>query len=186
MSCGIIYVNEGRIYMERQANDCVVSVRCKSTTLATLVKYRELEGTLLGMTQSSLVKDAIEALAHLIVNKQPETEFTSVTHARQYLELHGFKLNAGREEKGKETAFKLLRNEAIAGTDKQLGSDEYSTEYIEHAAKAHITQTKEREERARRMLQEQKSREQTLTEQRDRRQEELARREMEQTKNATK
>ena len=98
-------------------NDCVIQVRCKSTTLATILKYRHEEGSVVGLTQSTLVREALELVEQQILNKYPDMKFGSVSHAREYLQLKGFtKLNTGSSNRGEYTAFKMMREESISGT----------------------------------------------------------------------
>ena len=108
-------------------NDCVIGVRCKSTTLATLLKYNIQEGTALHLTQGTLAREALETIEAQIVRKYPELKFDSTTLAREYLEMKGLiKLNTGG--KGEYTAFRKMRDEANIGKDTHLGPGDLSQE----------------------------------------------------------
>lgn len=119
----------------KSANDCVIQVRCKSTTLATLLKYRRDEGWIVGVNQSTLARDALETLERMIISERPEMEFTSITHARDFLESSGFlRLNVGYEKRGEQTAFRLMQTEAIRGADRHISIDDLTDDDIRRMA----------------------------------------------------
>ncbi len=76
---------------KQERSDAVVSVRCKSTTLATLFRYFSQKRGVFVVNKSSLVRLALEEFEKYLVEKEDFERCTSLEKARDYLSLVGIR-----------------------------------------------------------------------------------------------
>lgn len=125
---------------KQEKNDTVLNVRCKSTTLATIMSYFTTHGAIF-INKSRLVRLALEEYEQYLVKEKGAVKCTSLEKARNYLDSKGI-TSLNPDSKLGQTFLEEGEREANF-LDKSQGQQEPELENWQKEAVARITADRE-------------------------------------------